>query len=181
MEGLAEKLQQALLPLLKQVEALTEAVKESDARIEQIARTKYPETALLQQRSRRPATVRPTGGLPIPRTPARTRSHWALAGNYSIRITAATPRRGAAVPEAAACYPDSERTWLAGPGKSAVDRAPGGLAASSPALLSQHPLSKPRPRPALDNFHSRVPAALPEPEISHAGKAASIAESVDFR
>jgi transposase len=49
MEGLPEALRQTLRPLLKQVESLTEEIKKSDAKIEQIARTQYPETALLQQ------------------------------------------------------------------------------------------------------------------------------------
>ena len=36
-------------PLLKEVESLTEKIKDSDREIEQIARKDYPETALLQQ------------------------------------------------------------------------------------------------------------------------------------
>jgi transposase len=42
-------LQQALQPLLKQVDSLTDKIKESDVTIEQIARTEYPETALPKQ------------------------------------------------------------------------------------------------------------------------------------
>jgi transposase len=49
LEGLPEKLQEALRPLLEQIESVTGKIKESDERIEQIARTKYPETALLKQ------------------------------------------------------------------------------------------------------------------------------------
>lgn len=49
MESLPAGLRDTLRPLLEQVEALTEKIKESDAKIEQIARTQYPETALLQQ------------------------------------------------------------------------------------------------------------------------------------
>jgi transposase len=49
MESLPAELQQALQPLLEEVESLTEKIKESDVTIEQIARTQYPETALLQQ------------------------------------------------------------------------------------------------------------------------------------
>jgi transposase len=49
METLPEKLRQALQPLLKEVESLTGKIKESDVKIEQIARTEYPETALLRQ------------------------------------------------------------------------------------------------------------------------------------
>jgi len=49
LEGLPEGLRQTLGPLVEQVESLTEKIKESDARIEQIARSKYPETALLRQ------------------------------------------------------------------------------------------------------------------------------------
>jgi transposase len=49
MESLPAGLRETLRPLLEQVEALTEKIKESDAKIEQIARTQYPETALLQQ------------------------------------------------------------------------------------------------------------------------------------
>jgi transposase len=43
------KLRQLLEPLLKEVESLTEMIKDSDREIEQIARKDYPETALLQQ------------------------------------------------------------------------------------------------------------------------------------
>jgi transposase len=49
LEGLPEGLRDTLRPLLEQVEELTEKIKESDAKIEQIARTKYPETTLLRQ------------------------------------------------------------------------------------------------------------------------------------
>jgi transposase len=48
-EGLPVQLQQILRPLLEQIESVTEKIKESDGRIEQIARTMYPETALLKQ------------------------------------------------------------------------------------------------------------------------------------
>jgi transposase len=44
-EGLREKLK----PLLKTVESLTAEIKECDVKIEQIARTEYPETQLLRQ------------------------------------------------------------------------------------------------------------------------------------
>jgi transposase len=43
------ELQQALEPLLKEVESLTEKIQESDQKVEQIARNDYPETRLLQQ------------------------------------------------------------------------------------------------------------------------------------
>jgi len=46
---LPPKLRQVLEPLLKEVESLTEKIKDSDREIEQIARKDYPETALLQQ------------------------------------------------------------------------------------------------------------------------------------
>ena len=49
MEALPEGLRQTLRPLLEQVESLTKKIKESDAKIEQIARVQYPETALLRQ------------------------------------------------------------------------------------------------------------------------------------
>jgi transposase len=49
LEGLPAQLQQTLRPLLEQIESVTEKIKESDGRIEQIARTEYPETALLKQ------------------------------------------------------------------------------------------------------------------------------------
>ncbi len=49
MEGLPAVLQRTLQPLLEEVESLTEKIKESDDRIEQIARREYPETALLEQ------------------------------------------------------------------------------------------------------------------------------------
>ena len=47
--SLAPKLQQVLEPLLKEVESLTEKIKDMDREIEQIARKDYPETALLKQ------------------------------------------------------------------------------------------------------------------------------------
>jgi transposase len=49
MESLPAQLQQVLRPLLEEVESLTERIKASDVTIEQIARTEYPETALLKQ------------------------------------------------------------------------------------------------------------------------------------
>ena len=49
MEELPAGLQETLKPLLEQVESLTEKIKESDAQIEQIARTEYPETYVLRQ------------------------------------------------------------------------------------------------------------------------------------
>ena len=45
----SQPLQAVLKPLLQQAEALTVQIKRSDRQIEQIARTKYPETELLQQ------------------------------------------------------------------------------------------------------------------------------------
>jgi transposase len=48
-KGLPAELSKALEPLLEQVEGLTKKIKQLDAEIEQIARTKYPETALLEQ------------------------------------------------------------------------------------------------------------------------------------
>jgi transposase len=49
LAGLPEGLQQALRPLLQQVQWLTVSIKERDQHIEQIARTWYPETKLLRQ------------------------------------------------------------------------------------------------------------------------------------
>ena len=49
MEGLPAGLQETLKPLLEQVESLTEKIKDCDRELEQIARTEYPETELLQQ------------------------------------------------------------------------------------------------------------------------------------
>jgi transposase len=49
MGGLPQPLQEQLKPLLEQVESLTKAIHELDTTIEQIARTNYPETELLQQ------------------------------------------------------------------------------------------------------------------------------------
>jgi transposase len=49
VEELPEQLRETLRPLLEEVEALTARIEESNARIEQIARTKYPETELLRQ------------------------------------------------------------------------------------------------------------------------------------
>ena len=49
MEALPAEMRERLRPLLEQVESLTEKIHESDAKIEQIARTEYPETELLRQ------------------------------------------------------------------------------------------------------------------------------------
>jgi transposase len=48
-EGLPQPLLETLEPLLEVVESLTEKIKERDAKIEQIARSEYPETELLKQ------------------------------------------------------------------------------------------------------------------------------------
>jgi transposase len=48
-ESLPAALQQVLEPLMKEVVSLTEKIKESDRKVEQIARQDYPETRLLQQ------------------------------------------------------------------------------------------------------------------------------------
>jgi transposase len=48
-ESLPATVQGVLEPLLKEVESLTEKIKDSDQKIEQLARKDYPETALLQQ------------------------------------------------------------------------------------------------------------------------------------
>jgi len=42
-------LQEVLRPLLEQVESLTEKIKQADSKLEQIARSEYPETVLLRQ------------------------------------------------------------------------------------------------------------------------------------
>lgn len=47
--ALPEPLRETLKPLLEAVESLTEKIQQCDRNIEQIARTKYPETELLQQ------------------------------------------------------------------------------------------------------------------------------------
>jgi transposase len=47
--GLSPVLQQLLRPMLQQVESLSQAIHAYDEEIEQIARAKYPETALLKQ------------------------------------------------------------------------------------------------------------------------------------
>jgi transposase len=49
MQSLPAAVQQALQPLLEEVESLTEKIHACDERIEQIARTEYPETELLKQ------------------------------------------------------------------------------------------------------------------------------------
>jgi transposase len=49
MGELPAGLQEVLRPLLEQVESLTEKIKQADGKLEQIARTEYPETALLRQ------------------------------------------------------------------------------------------------------------------------------------
>lgn len=47
--ALPVELQQGLKPLLKEIESLTEKIRECNKEIEQIARTQYPETELLRQ------------------------------------------------------------------------------------------------------------------------------------
>ena len=49
MESLPAELQESLRPLLEEVESLTEKIQASDQKIEQIARTEYPETDVLRQ------------------------------------------------------------------------------------------------------------------------------------
>jgi len=49
LEGLPERLQEELKPLVETVKLLTVKIHELDKSIEQIARTKYPETSLLKQ------------------------------------------------------------------------------------------------------------------------------------
>jgi transposase len=49
LEGLPEELRESLRPLLEIVESLTEKIHQLDVKIEQIARTRYPETELLRQ------------------------------------------------------------------------------------------------------------------------------------
>ena len=49
MEALPAGMRERLRPLLEQVESLTEKIKTLETKIEQIARTEYPETALLRQ------------------------------------------------------------------------------------------------------------------------------------
>jgi transposase len=49
LEPLPERLRAQLQPLLRQVESLTEEIQEADRKVEQIARTEYPETQLLRQ------------------------------------------------------------------------------------------------------------------------------------
>ncbi len=49
MEALPAEMRERLRPLLEQVESLTEKIQKLETKIEQIARTEYPETALLRQ------------------------------------------------------------------------------------------------------------------------------------
>ena len=49
MEALPAEMRERLRPLLEQVESLTKKIQELEAKIEQIARTEYPETELLRQ------------------------------------------------------------------------------------------------------------------------------------
>src|ERR1700683_1280548 len=49
LEGLPAELQERLQPLVEQVESLTARIHKLDTELEQIARSKYPETELLQQ------------------------------------------------------------------------------------------------------------------------------------
>jgi transposase len=49
MEALPAGMRERLRPLLEQVESLTEKIKTLETKIDQIARTEYPETALLRQ------------------------------------------------------------------------------------------------------------------------------------
>jgi hypothetical protein len=48
-EGLSAELRDVLAPLLREVESLTERIKEYDERMEKIAKEVYPEVSLLQQ------------------------------------------------------------------------------------------------------------------------------------
>jgi transposase len=48
-EGLSPELQAALAPLLKEIESLSERIREYNQHIESIAQKNYPETALLKQ------------------------------------------------------------------------------------------------------------------------------------
>jgi transposase len=49
LDALPAGLQEKLRPLLEQIESLTVQIKEADQKLEQIARTEYPETKLLRQ------------------------------------------------------------------------------------------------------------------------------------
>ena len=49
LEGLPQSLRQVLEPLVKQVENVTQQIQQCDQKLEQIARSEYPETELLQQ------------------------------------------------------------------------------------------------------------------------------------
>jgi transposase len=49
LEGLPKELQEVLKPLVEQVESLTGQIEECNRKLEQIARSKYPETKLLTQ------------------------------------------------------------------------------------------------------------------------------------
>jgi transposase len=49
LEGLPKELGAVLGPLVEQVELLTEQIRQCDGKLEQIARTEYPETELLKQ------------------------------------------------------------------------------------------------------------------------------------
>lgn len=49
LEALPAQMSEGLRPLLEEVESLTKRIKELDTKIEQIARTQYPETELLRQ------------------------------------------------------------------------------------------------------------------------------------
>jgi transposase len=49
IRGLPEKLSEQLKPLLEEVECLTDKIQELDRKLEEIARTEYPETQLLRQ------------------------------------------------------------------------------------------------------------------------------------
>jgi transposase len=48
-QGLSPELQAALAPLLSGIESLSEQIRESNERIEQLAQTSYPQVALLKQ------------------------------------------------------------------------------------------------------------------------------------
>lgn len=49
LEALPEPLRKVLEPLAKQIELLTEQIRQADRKLEQIARSEYPETELLEQ------------------------------------------------------------------------------------------------------------------------------------
>jgi transposase len=75
LEALPEKLRELLTPLVEEVESLTEKTRQADQKLEQIARTEYPETRFLRQVSGVGPLIALTFVLTLEDRHAQTRTH----------------------------------------------------------------------------------------------------------